>query len=113
MIVEVFSAILSQGNTSPEITPEDLQVGPSQSFIAIDPSIFGNPDAIIKKFSDYLQQIRELPARPGKTIYVHGDKEAIAYDDRSKNGIVVDDKTLAEVTGIADRLGVTYGDLTE
>lgn len=113
MIVEVFSAILSQGNTSPEITPEDLQVGPSQSFIAIDPSIFGDPDAIIKKFSDYLQQIRELPARPGKTIYVHGDKEAIAYDDRSKNGIVVDDKTLAEVTGIADRLGVTYGDLTE
>ncbi len=108
VMVEVFTSILSMGNTSVEITPEDLSVGPAQSFIAIDPSIFGDKDAIIEKFSDYLQQIRELPAVPGKTIYVAGDKEALAYDDRKANGIIIDDHTLEEVTDIAKRLGIDY-----
>ena len=39
---------------------------------------------------------------------VAGDKEAAAYQDRSANGIEIDDKTLAEVTGIAKRLGIDY-----
>lgn len=96
------------GNTSTEISPEDLQVGPSQSFIAIDPAIFGDKDQIINRFSEYLQNIRELPAIPGKTIYVHGDKEAIAYADRKKNGIEIDDHTLEEIMTIAQRLDVDY-----
>ncbi|MFC6255279.1 Ldh family oxidoreductase [Secundilactobacillus hailunensis] len=111
IIVEVFTAILSMGNTSTEISPENLQVGPSQSFIAIDPSIFGDVDQIVQRFSEYLQQIRELPAIPGKKIYVHGDKEALAYEDRKQNGMIIDDKTLAEVIGIADHLGVKHGSL--
>ncbi|WP_349604139.1 Ldh family oxidoreductase [Lactiplantibacillus plantarum] len=108
VIVEVFTAILSMGNTSNEITPDDLSVGPCQSFVAIDPSIFGDKDAIIAKFSAYLQAIRDLPSVPGKPVIVAGDKEAAAYQDRSANGIEIDDKTLAEVTGIAKRLGIDY-----
>lgn len=108
VIVEVFTSILSMGNTSSEITPDDLSVGPCQSFTAIDPSIFGDKDAIINKFSNYLQEIRDLPSVPGKPVIVAGDKEATAYKDRSTNGIEIDDKTLAEVEGIADRLGVSY-----
>lgn len=106
IIVEVFTSILSMGNTSTEITPDDLSVGPCQSFIAIDPDIFGDKEQIIDKFSEYLQNIRELPAVPGKTIYVHGDKEAIAYADRKANGIEIDDKTRAEMEDIAARVGV-------
>ena len=96
------------GNTSNEVTPDDLSVGPCQSFVAIDPSIFGDKDAIIAKFSAYLQAIRDLPSVPGKPVIVAGDKEAAAYQDRSANGIEIDDKTLAEVTGIAKRLGIDY-----
>lgn len=108
IIVEVFTSILSMGNISTEITPDDLSVGPCQSFTVIDPAIFGDKDKIIDRFSRYLQDIRELPAIPGKTIYVHGDKEAIAYEDRKKNGIIIDDRTLEEIVGIATRLGVDY-----
>lgn len=70
IIVEVFTSILSMGNISTEITPEDLSVGPRQSFTAIDPAIFGDKEQIIDRFSRYFQDIRELPAIPGKTIYV-------------------------------------------
>ncbi|MDN6047396.1 MAG: Ldh family oxidoreductase, partial [Lactiplantibacillus plantarum] len=65
-------------------------------------------EAIIAKFSAYLQAIRDLPSVPGKPVIVAGDKEATAYQDRSANGIEIDDKTLAEVTGIAKRLGIDY-----
>lgn len=108
IIVEVFTSILSMGNISTEITPENLEVGPCQSFTAIDPAIFGDKQQIIDRFSRYLQDIRELPAIPGKTIYVHGDKEAAAYEDRIKNGIEIDDRTLEEITDIAQRLGIEY-----
>ncbi|MFZ2352551.1 Ldh family oxidoreductase [Paucilactobacillus nenjiangensis] len=108
VIVEVFTSILSMGNVSNEITPTDLSVGPCQSFVAIDPSIFGDKDAIFEKFSNYLQDIRSLPAVPGKTIYVAGDKEALAYENNIKNGIEIDDRTLEEIEAIAARLNVKY-----
>lgn len=111
VIVEIFTGILSMGSISNEITTKDLHSGPSQSFVAIDPGIFGDKDQIIKRFSAYLQEIRDLPAIPGKTVYVHGDKEALAYEDRKQNGIIVDDKTMAEVVNIAKRLGVDYAEL--
>lgn len=106
IIVEVFTSILSLGNTSAEISATDTETGPCQSFMAIDPAIFGDPDQITAKFSEYLQDIRELPAVPGKTIYVHGDKEALAYEDRCAHGIEIDDKTVSEIQAIAARLGV-------
>jgi LDH2 family malate/lactate/ureidoglycolate dehydrogenase len=76
--------------------------------VAIDPAIFGDKDAIIDKFSRYLQDIRSLPAVPGKTIYVAGDKEALAYEENRQLGIQIDDRTLEEVESIASRLNVDY-----
>lgn len=106
MMVEIFTSILSQGDISHEIEADNLAVGPCQSFIAIDPSMFGDREQIIKRFSAYLEDIRNLPAIPGKTIYVHGDKEALNYEDAKQNGIKIDDATLAEIKAIANRLNV-------
>jgi LDH2 family malate/lactate/ureidoglycolate dehydrogenase len=39
-------------------------------------------------------------------VYVHGDKEAAAYADRKANGLVIDDKTYAELVKISQRLHV-------
>ena len=106
IMVEVFTSILSLGNTSAEISASDVETGPCQSFIAIDPAIFGDSEKIIDKFSRYLEDIRQLPAVSGKEVYVHGDKEQLAYQDRKRNGIEIDDKTIKEIKAIADRLHV-------
>ncbi|ATF41717.1 Ldh family oxidoreductase [Weissella paramesenteroides] len=106
IMVEVFTSILSLGNTSAEISASDVETGPCQSFIAIDPAIFGDSEKIIDKFSRYLEDLRQLTAVPGKEVYVHGDKEQLAYQDRKKNGIEIDDKTIMEIKAIADRLHV-------
>ncbi|MFT9411702.1 Ldh family oxidoreductase [Liquorilactobacillus hordei] len=108
IIVEIFTSILSQGDTSSENDGSNPAIGPCQSFIAIDPAIFGSKQEIINRFSDYLQEIRELPTVPGRTIYVHGDKEQLRYIDAKKNGIPVDDATISEIKLIATRLGVPF-----
>lgn len=58
----------------------------------------------LKNSPNYLQDIRSLPAVPGKTIYVAGDKEALAYENNIKNGIEIDDRTLEEIEAIAAQL---------
>jgi LDH2 family malate/lactate/ureidoglycolate dehydrogenase len=55
---------------------------------------------------DFLNQLRAQPAVAGKQVYVHGDKEAAAYADRKANGLVIDDKTYAELVKISQRLHV-------
>lgn len=107
IMVEIFTSILSQGDISSEIDGSNPDLGPCQSFIAIDPTIFGDKDAIIAKFSAYLQEMRDLPAVPGRKVYVHGDKEHLSYLDAIENGIKIDDATIIEIKEIATRLGVS------
>jgi LDH2 family malate/lactate/ureidoglycolate dehydrogenase len=107
MLVELFTGILSQGNTSHEIMGTGKPVGICHSFIAIDPRIFGDTDAIIERFSAFLEELRALPAIEGHRVLVAGDKEAAAFDDRERRGIPVSDATIGELRSISERLGVS------
>lgn len=106
MIVEIFTGILAQGNVSHEISDQDVNAGICHSFIAIDPSLFGDKKAIYQRFSAYLEELRALPAVPGKQVYVHGDKEAAAYADRIAHGLIIDDKTFQELIDISRRVAL-------
>lgn len=108
VLVEFFSGIVSQGATTDRTAVGDPVEGISHGFMAIDPRIFGDADTIMRNFSDYLDEIRHLHAVPGKHIYVHGDKEAEAYEDRIKNGVPIYQKTVNELKSICDRLGIDY-----
>lgn len=108
MIVEIFTGILAQGNVSHEISDQDPTAGICQSYIALDPSLFGDKAAIYQRFSAYLEALRALPAVPGKRVYVHGDKEAAAYTDRIRHGLKIDAQTYSELVAISKRLGVDY-----
>ncbi|MBT1166596.1 Ldh family oxidoreductase [Bifidobacterium simiarum] len=108
VLVEFFSGIVSQGATTDRTAMGDPVEGISHGFMAIDPRIFGDADTIMRNFSDYLDEIRHLHAVPGRRIYVHGDKEAEAYEDRIANGVPMYHKTIVELRRICDRLGVDY-----
>ena len=108
MISEIFTAILSLGMTS-NYNLMNNHGGTCHGFAAIDPTIFGDPEAIKKHFSEFLQELRESPKREGHDrIYTHGEKEVIATADRMKNGIDVDVKTLEEMMDCADYVGVDF-----
>lgn len=106
LTVELITGILSQGLTS-DLVGRNGKGGVCHSFIAIDPKIFGDPEAIKNKFSAYLENVRKSPKAEGHdTIYIHGDKEIIAMQDRLKNGIEVNKNTVAEMRDCGEFLGM-------
>ena len=106
MISEFFSSVLALGETSNH-TYEGLHCGVCHGFIALNPNLFGDPKAIEEHLSVLMQELRDLPKAEGKgRIYTHGEKEIEAMERCMREGIPVNDSTVAELTGIAKRLGV-------
>lgn len=108
MICELFCSILSQGLTSNH-THTDGKGGTCHGFIAIDPAVFGDSQAIKAHFSTFLQELREAPKAQGQSrIYTHGEKEALAVARTAEDGIAVDEKTVIEMKQMCDYLGMDF-----
>ena len=109
MIAELFSSILSQGVTSNECCTFPDRTGICHGFAAINPAMFGDPQAIKEHFSKYLQSLRESPLAEGaERIYTHGEKEVAAEVDRRKNGIPVNDGTMVELKDLCSYLELDF-----
>ena len=108
MLVELLSSIASMGITSNH-THQNGKGGTCHGFIALDPAIFGDPEALKEHFSTFLQELRDVPKAEGaERIYTHGEKEALAVDRVKENGVPVDVKTVIEMKQMADRLGMDF-----
>lgn len=106
MFVEIFTSILSMGLTSNH-THIGGKGGTCHGFIAIDPKVFGDADAIREHLSTFLRELREAPKAEGaERIYTHGEKEMIALEDKMKNGIDVNVNTVAEMVDLCNYLGM-------
>ena len=106
MLCEIFCSVFSQGTPSSHVNVGGRS-GICHGFMAVDPHIFGDPEAIKQHFSEYLQELRDAPKADGQTrIYTHGEKEVFAYADRMKNGIDVNVNTVAEMADMAKFLGM-------
>ena len=83
--------------------------GTCHGFIALDPAIFGDPEALKEHFSTFLQELRDAPKAEGaERIYTHGEKEALAVERVKENGVPVDVKTVIEMKQMADHLGMDF-----
>ncbi len=106
MLCEIFTSILSMGLTSNH-THIGGKGGTCHGFIAIDPKIFGDADAIKEHLSTLLRELRESPKAEGaERIYTHGEKEVYAMEDRLKNGIEVNINTVAEMVDLCNYLNM-------
>lgn len=106
MFCEIFTSILSMGLTSNH-THIGGKGGTCHGFIAINPAVFGDADAIKEHLSTLLKELRESPKAEGQErIYTHGEKEVFAYEDRMKNGIDVNIGTLAEMVDLCKYLNM-------
>ena len=105
IVCELFSSILSLGTTCNHVSIRGG--GVSHGFIAISPGMFGDSNEIRNHFSKFLEELRESPVSDGtERIYTHGEKEQLAYEDRMKNGIPVDEKTWQEMRSAAESVHV-------
>ena len=113
MLCEIFASILSLGTTSNYCcTPEMAEQGGTgicHGFAAINPSFFGDPEAIKEHLSAYLNDLRNSPKAEGEErIYSHGEKEIEAMADRKANGIQVNDNTMREIKDLCDYLSMDF-----
>ena len=110
MLCELFSSILSMGVTSDHCCTFPDKTGICHGFMAIDPAAFGDPQAIRRHFSEYLEALRESPKAEGKDrIYTHGEKEVLAEKDRREHGIPVNDNTMVELANLCGYLKLDFG----
>ncbi|MFT8318004.1 MAG: Ldh family oxidoreductase [Sporolactobacillus sp.] len=107
LIIEILTSILSQGNLSADMGGGKVK-GISHFFAAIDLHLFGQPEDLNQRLSEMLERIRQLPHESGEKIYVSGDKESEAYQQRMKNGIRLDPQTVNEISLVSERLHVPY-----
>jgi L-2-hydroxycarboxylate dehydrogenase (NAD+) len=103
LMVEIFTGIFSGGKTSNYISTNKF----CSCFMAIDYGILGDKTEIENRLSVFLQQIRDSEKVEGQTrIYTHGEKEAGMRQERTANGILVNDATLAEIQKLCMELGI-------
>lgn len=104
LMVEVLTGIFASGFTSDLVRHHEGVEGSCHTFLAIDYGMFGSKADIEASLSNYLEKIRSSARHnEQQCIYTHGQKEALAYEDRIKNGIYLDDKTVLEVKAICKR----------
>ena len=106
MICEICTAILSGGLTSNHVNRTPGRTNICHFFMAVDYSMFGEKEDLEAGLSKYLEELRQTPKAEGADrIYTHGEKE---FENRQKvmaEGIVVNEKTYAEMQMIAEYTG--------
>lgn len=108
MLCEIFSSIISLGTTSDK-TGRGGKGGICHGFVAIDPKIFGDAEAIKAHFSAYLEDLRNSPKADGaERIYTHGEKEVEAVKRIMEEGIPVNDNTMLEVQDLCQYLNMDF-----
>ena len=109
IIVDLFTAVLSNGLTSNYVNITPGLNGICHYFMAIDYGIFGDKAAIKAGMSKFLQELRDSKKAEGQDrIYVHGEKEAETMVERINGNIPVNEKTLKEMKNIASKQGVSW-----
>jgi len=106
IMVEALTGVLAQGLMSPEMQGAHGD-HTSHFFLAFDPGMFGDPAAIRAQMSRYLKMLRDSEKLPGESrIYTPGEKAFESMKKRQTEGIPVEEKTLAELRGIAQELEI-------
>jgi LDH2 family malate/lactate/ureidoglycolate dehydrogenase len=109
VIVDLFSAVLSEGLTSNYVNRKPDHTGICHYFMAIDYGIFGDKNSIRAGMSKFLTELRESKKAEGQNrIYTHGEKEAELMAQRINGHIPVNIKTLEEMKIIADKQKVLF-----
>lgn len=106
IMVEALTGVLAQGLMSPEMQGAHGD-HTSHFFLAFDPGMFGDSEAIRAQMSRYLDMLRNSEKLPGESrIYTPGEKAFESMARRRKAGIPVEEKTLSELRKIAEELGI-------
>ncbi|MGZ7883416.1 Ldh family oxidoreductase [Limosilactobacillus ingluviei] len=105
LVIEILTGILAQGSISADTVKGKHDF--SQFLLVFDPAFFGEPAKLAADATRMLDRIRQLPAIPGKQIWIPGDREYRLLAQNRQRGVEVDEKTYAQMKTLGEELGVT------
>lgn len=106
LIVEILSSITRRRTSNRD---QERLGDTSQSFFALDYGMFGDKAAMRESLSTLLQELRDSAKAEGRTrIYTSGEMEVDSRNEKLKNGIPVNDSTLAELRTVGGELGLDF-----
>ncbi|MFW9888821.1 MAG: Ldh family oxidoreductase [Candidatus Thorarchaeota archaeon] len=110
MMVDVLSGVLSGSNYGPDVVfRKDGAVNyprVGHFFMVLDPAFFMDIEAFKKRMDDYVDLLHNSnKAENCPRIYVHGEKEFEILDQRERNGIPLEAKTVESLSGFAEEFG--------
>ncbi len=113
-VVEILSAALQQGSFLKKLSGLDDHGNPvpyalGHFFLAIDIECFVDIHAFKKTAGEILRSLRASKKIPGKDrIYTCGEKEYLAWKERSVRGLSLDAVVQQQVRTMRDELGLSY-----
>ena len=107
MVVEILSGVLAGANYAIYTYPPGKGSKIGHFFMALDPGVFIDPDEFKSRMDDLIRTVKNSKKREGyERIYIHGEKEFEAEDDRRKNGVPLYFKGVENMENIAQELGI-------
>jgi len=104
LVIELLTGILAQGSISADTNKGKHDF--SQFFMTMDPTLFGDLDTLKDNVTEMFDRIRHLKHLPGTEIKIPGDREYKRYAENQKQGVLIDDKTAAELAKVGAEVGV-------
>ena len=96
-VLDIFAAILSNGNTTKIIGKKGVDTGLSQIFIAIDPSKFGDSEFHKTLITQTIEQFNSISAEEGSDIRYPGEATLKRRKENMKNGIPIEEEIWKKV----------------
>lgn len=107
LVVELLGRVLTGADSYAEDGRGGAVYGRSGALaLAIDPGIFGEPAAFEERVDRTLDRVRRVPPVPGvDAVLVPGDPERQTRQQREREGIYVEDATVAAIRTTAREVG--------
>ena len=104
MVVEILSGILARGGFAGQGAQ---RFSNSTWIVVIDISAFVEPSEFHAEIDDLLAYVKSAPTAPGvAAIRYPGEPEAIAQQQREREGIALDEETWQPILALAHELGI-------
>jgi LDH2 family malate/lactate/ureidoglycolate dehydrogenase len=104
MVVEILSGILARGGFGGR---RAQQFSNGTCIVAIDISAFVDPDEFYAEIADLLAYVKTAPTAPGVAAIMYpGEPEAVAQQQREREGIALDEGTWQPILALARELGI-------
>ena len=107
MICDLLCSGFSGGPFSNHKKDDPKKANTTHFFMAMDYGLFGDKAATRTRFSRFLQELRETPRAEGcSRVWIHGEKELESETRFRREGIPMNEKTMAELRRIAADLNL-------